>query len=61
MNLLCIYGPPAAGKLTTAKELETLLGYKLYDNHAIVSPLGKLFLHGREVECLDRNPGQRSG
>ncbi len=43
MNLIFIYGPPAAGKLTVSKELAAKTGYKLYDNHAILTPIGKLF------------------
>ncbi len=43
MNLLFLYGPPAAGKLTIAKELAKMTGYKLYDNHTIISPLAELF------------------
>ena len=45
MKLIFLYGPPAAGKLTIAKELVKLVGYKLYDNHAIISPLGELFTY----------------
>jgi adenylate kinase family enzyme len=33
MNLVFIYGPPAAGKLTVAKELAKLTGYTLFHNH----------------------------
>ena len=33
MNLLLIYGPPAVGKLTLAKELAKTTGYKLFHNH----------------------------
>jgi RNase adaptor protein for sRNA GlmZ degradation len=36
MNLVLLYGPPAVGKLTIAKELEKLTGYKLFDNHKII-------------------------
>lgn len=43
MNLIVIYGAPAAGKLTVAKQLARMTGYKLFDNHAIVTPLGKIF------------------
>lgn len=43
MNLIYIYGPPAVGKLTVAKELSRRSGYKLYDNHSIMTPLGELF------------------
>jgi cytidylate kinase len=33
MNLIYIYGPPASGKLTVAKELAVLTGYSLFHNH----------------------------
>lgn len=33
MNLIFIYGPPAAGKLTVAKELAKVTGYTLFHNH----------------------------
>jgi len=33
MNLIFIYGPPAAGKLTVAKELAGITGYTLFHNH----------------------------
>ena len=43
MNLIFIYGPPAAGKLTVALELKKLLGYKVFDNHALIDPIASLF------------------
>ena len=33
MKLIFIYGPPAIGKLTVAKELVKLTNYKLFHNH----------------------------
>jgi predicted kinase len=33
MNLVFLYGPPATGKLTIAKELSQLLGYPVFHNH----------------------------
>ncbi|MEX0748746.1 MAG: AAA family ATPase [Candidatus Saccharimonadales bacterium] len=33
MNLIFIYGPPASGKLTVAKELSKLTGYPVFHNH----------------------------
>jgi len=35
MNLIFLYGPPAAGKLTVAQELVKLTGYTLIDNHKV--------------------------
>ena len=33
MKHLFLYGAPAVGKLTVAKELADLTGYKLFHNH----------------------------
>jgi shikimate kinase len=33
MKLIYLYGPPATGKLTVAKELSKLTGYKVMHNH----------------------------
>ncbi len=41
MKLIWIYGPPAAGKLTVAKELSKLTGYKIFDNHQTVDVLAE--------------------
>ncbi len=43
MNLVFIYGPPASGKLTVARELATLTGYKLFHNHLIVDAVESIF------------------
>lgn len=43
MNLIVIYGAPAAGKLTVSRQLARMTGYKLFDNHAIVTPLAEIF------------------
>lgn len=43
MKLLFLYGPPAVGKLTIAKELEQKTGYKLLHNHLIVNPIAEIF------------------
>ena len=36
MSVVFIYGPPAAGKLTVARELANLTGFKLFDNHVSI-------------------------
>ena len=46
MKLVFIYGPPASGKLTVAKELAKLIGFKLFDNHVSIRFLQSLFEFG---------------
>ena len=41
-----LYGPPAAGKLTVARELASSYGLKVLDNHASVDPALRLFAFG---------------
>jgi shikimate kinase len=43
MKLIFLYGPPAVGKLTVAKELAKKLDLPLVDNHSVVNPLAKVF------------------
>ena len=43
MNLIFLYGPPAVGKLTVAKELSKILGLPLVDIHSIINPLAQVF------------------
>ena len=43
MKLVMLYGPPAAGKLTVARELAKLTGLKLLDNHVVFNALTPLF------------------
>lgn len=43
MNLILLYGPPAVGKLTIAKELAILIGYTIFDNHMILNVLSNIF------------------
>ena len=46
MKLVFVYGPPAAGKLTVAREVARLTGYKLFHNHLVVDALGAVFEFG---------------
>lgn len=46
MKLIFIYGPPAAGKLTVAKELARATGFKLFHNHLSVDLLAPVFEFG---------------
>lgn len=48
MKLALIYGPPAVGKLTVAKELVALTGFKLFHNHATVDLITSIFDRGSE-------------
>lgn len=49
MKLVILYGPPAVGKLTVAKELAALTGYKLFHNHLTVDVVASLFTFGTSV------------
>ena len=48
MQLLFIYGAPATGKLTVARELAKLTGFKVFHNHLTVDLAATLFEHGSE-------------
>jgi hypothetical protein len=48
MNLGFLHGPPAVGKLSVARELASLTGYKLFHNHLTVDLVGSLFAFGSE-------------
>ncbi len=37
MQLVYLYGPPGVGKLTVARELVALTGFKLFHNHLAVN------------------------
>lgn len=43
MKLILIYGPPAAGKLTIAKELSAITGIKVFHNHMTIDLAEELF------------------
>ena len=45
MNLLFIYGPPAAGKLTIGNEVAKRTGYKLFHNHLTIDLAKELYPH----------------
>src|SRR5687768_12488074 len=47
-----IYGPPAVGKLTVAKEVARLTGMKLFHNYATVNAVAPIF--GFEHEAYVR-------
>ncbi len=46
MKLVFIYGPPSSGKLTVAKELAELTGFKLFHNHVSIQFVESLFEFG---------------
>jgi shikimate kinase len=46
MNLVVIYGAPAVGKLTVAKELARLTGFKVLHNHLTIDVARAIFEFG---------------
>jgi hypothetical protein len=44
--LLFLHGPPGSGKLTVARELEALTGFRLFHNHLAVDLLESVFKFG---------------
>ena len=48
MKVIFIYGPPAVGKLTVARALADLTGFKLLHNHLTVDVVTAIFEHGTE-------------
>ncbi len=49
MKLIFIYGPPASGKLTVAKELSKMTKYKIFHNHLTVDLVNSIFEFGTEI------------
>jgi AAA domain-containing protein len=43
VNFVLLYGPPGVGKLTVAKELARLTGFKLFDNHVSIDAVRRVF------------------
>ena len=48
MHLVFIHGPLAAGKLTIARELELITGFRLFHNHLTIDLVTVLFDFGSE-------------
>jgi cytidylate kinase len=54
MDLVSIHGPVAAGKLTVARELSHLTGFRLFHNHLTVDAVAAVFDFGSEPFILLR-------
>ncbi len=59
MTFVLLYGPPAAGKLTVARELARLTGFKLFHNHVSVDVAEDIFSRnspsfGRVVKSINQ-------
>lgn len=48
MEIIFVYGPVAAGKLTVCRELAKLTGLPLFHNHLVVDAVGAVFPFGSE-------------
>lgn len=48
MRLVFLYGPPASGKLTVARELAAATGLPLFHNHLVVDTVASVFPFGSE-------------
>jgi hypothetical protein len=46
MKLILLYGPPAVGKLTIAKEIAKLTGFKVFHSHLTVNLVEAIFPRG---------------
>ena len=54
MDLVFMHGPVAAGKLTVARELSHLTGFRLFHNHLTVDAVAAVFDFGSEPFILLR-------
>ena len=54
MNLIFIHGAPAAGKLSVARELAKLTGFRLFHNHLTVDLVSSVFPFGSQPFVLLR-------
>jgi chloramphenicol 3-O-phosphotransferase len=54
MKLVFLYGAPGVGKLTVARELAKLTGFRLFHNHLTVDLVSSLFPFGTEPFILLR-------
>ncbi|MGH9872528.1 MAG: AAA family ATPase [Pyrinomonadaceae bacterium] len=54
MKLVFLHGAPAVGKLTVARELVALTGFRLFHNHLTVDLVSSLFPFGSEPFILLR-------
>src|SRR5215216_2941333 len=54
MNLVFLHGAPAVGKLTVARELADITGYRLFHNHLTVDLVASVFDFGSEPFILLR-------
>lgn len=43
MKLILLYGPPAVGKLTVARELSKITGISLFHSHMILNDIAEIF------------------
>jgi hypothetical protein len=46
MHFVCVFGPPAVGKMTVGHEIARLTGFKLFHNHMSVEPILEVFEFG---------------
>ena len=46
MHFVCVFGPPAVGKMTVGRALCDLTGFRLFHNHMSVEPIAEIFDFG---------------